>query len=74
MKKDDQRSRTSFLAKFGVLYLYYIDMENRYPIDDKEIHFLKGDGYALIGNPNHPDVSSTDHEYFCIHEKHLTES
>ena len=29
---------------------------------------LKGDGYALIGNPDFPDGSSTDHEYFCIHE------
>ena len=43
-------------------------MEKRYSIDDKEIHFVKGDGYALIGNPDHPDGSSTDHEYFCIHD------
>ena len=68
MKKDDQRSRTCFLAKYGGLSLYDIDTEKRYSIDDKEIHFVKGDGYALIGNPDHPDVSSTDHGYFCIHD------
>ena len=32
------------------------------------MHFVKGEGYALIGNPDFPDGSSTDHEYFCIHE------
>ena len=43
-------------------------MEKRYSINDKEINFVKGDGYALIGNPYHPDGSSTDHEYFFIHD------
>ena len=32
------------------------------------MHFVKGEGYALIGNPDFPDGSSTDHVYFCIHE------
>ena len=68
MKKYDQRSHTCFLAKYGGLSLYDIDTEKRYSIDDKEIHFVKGDRYALIGNPDHPDGSSTYHEYFCIHE------
>ena len=68
MKKDDQRSRTRLLAKYGGLSLYDIDTEKRYYIDDKEIHFVKGDGYALIGNPDHPDGTSTDHKYFCIHD------
>ena len=68
MKKNYQRTRTCFLAKYGGLSLYKIDTEKRYSIDDKEIHFVKGDGYALIGNPDNPDGSSTDHEYFCIHE------
>ena len=68
MKKYYQRSRTHFLAKYGVLYLYDNDVQNRYSIDDKEIHFVKGDGYALIGNPYHPDGTSTDHEYFFIHD------
>ena len=39
MKKDDQRSRTHFLAKYGGLSLYDIDTEKRYSIDDKEINF-----------------------------------
>ena len=68
MNKDDQRYRTCFLAKYGGISLYDIDMEKRYSIDDKEIHVSKGDGYALIGNPDHLDGSSTDHEYFCIHD------
>ena len=68
MKKDDQRYCTHFLANYGGLSLYDIDTEKRYSIDDKEIHFVKGDGYALIGNPDHPDGSSTDHKYFCIHD------
>ena len=52
MKKDDQKYRTRFLAKYGGLSLYYIDTENRYSIDEKEMHFVKGEGYALIGNPD----------------------
>ena len=51
MKKYDQRSCTRFLAKFGGLSLYDIDTEKRYSIYDKEINFVKGYGYDLIGNP-----------------------
>ena len=68
MNKDDQRYRTRFLAKYGGQSLYDIDAEKRYSINDKEIHFVKGEGYALIGNPDFSDGSSTDHEYFCIHD------
>ena len=68
MKKDDQRYCTRFLAKYGGLSLFDIDTENRYSIDEKEMNFVKGEGYALIGNPDFPDGSSTDNEYFCIHE------
>ena len=68
MKKYDQKSRTRFLAKYVGLYIYDIGMEKRYSIDDKEIHFVKGDRYVLIGNPDHPDGTSTDHEYYCIHD------
>ena len=68
MKKDDQRYRTCFLAKYGGISLYDIDTEKKYSIDDKEIHFVKEYRYALIGNPDHPDGSSTDHSYFCIHD------
>ena len=67
MKKDDQRYQTRFSAKYGGLYLYYNDMQKRYSINDKGIYFVKGDGYTLIDNPDLPDGSSTDHEYFCIH-------
>ena len=62
MKKYDQRYCTRFLAKYGGLSLYDIDTAKRYSIDKKEIHFVKVDGYALIGNPDFPDGSSTDHE------------
>ena len=34
----------------------------------KKSTFLKGDGYDLIGNPDHPGVTSTDNEYYCIHD------
>ena len=67
MKKYDQINRTRFLAKYGGLSLYDVDTEKIYYIDDKDIHFVKGDIYALIGNPDYPDWTSTDHEYFCIH-------
>ena len=39
MKKDDQRSCTCFLDKYGGLSLYDIDTKKRYSIDDKEINF-----------------------------------
>ena len=68
MKKNYQITRTRFLEKYGGLSLYYIDFEKRYPIDDEYIHFVKGYGYALIGNPDHPFGTSTDHEYLCIHD------
>ena len=68
MKKNDQRTRTCFLEKYGGIPLYDIYFQKRYYIDDKGIHFVKGDGYALIGNPYHPDGTSTDHEYYCIHD------
>ena len=68
MKKYDHISRTCFLDKYGGLSIYDIDMEKRYSIEDKETHFVKGDGYDLIGHPDHPDGTSTDHEYFCIHD------
>ena len=57
MKKYDQRYRNCFLAKYGGLSIYDIDTENRYSIDEKEMHFLKGEGYALIGKPDFPDGS-----------------
>ena len=60
MKKNDQITCTRFLDKYLGLFLN--------DIDDKGIHFVKGDEYALIGNPDHLDGTSTDHEYFFIRD------
>ena len=68
MKKNDQRNRTRFLEKYGGISLYDIGFGKRYSIDDEDIHFVKGDRYALIGNPYYPYGTSTDHEYSCIHD------
>ena len=56
------------MAKYGGLSLYDIDFGEIYSIDDEDTHFVKGDRYALIGNPDHPSGTSTDNEYFCIHD------
>ena len=40
MKKYDQRSRIRFLSKYGGLYLYDVDIDNRYTIDDEDINFF----------------------------------
>ena len=68
MNKNDQRSCTCFLDKYEGLYIYDIYFGERYYIDYEYIHFVKGYRYALIGNPDHPYGTSTDHEYFCIHD------
>ena len=68
MKKNDQRTSTRLLAKYGRLSLYDIDTEERYSIYDKGIHFVKGDIFALIGKPYHPYGTLIDHEYCCIHD------
>ena len=67
-EKNDQRTHTCFLAKYGGLSLYDIDMKNIYSIEYKGIDFVKGYGYALTWNPDHPDGASTDHKYFCFHD------
>ena len=56
------------MEKYGGLSLYDIDFEKIYPINDEDIHFVKGDEYDLIGNPDNPYGTSTDHEYFFIHD------
>ena len=68
MEKNNQINRTFFLDKYGGLSLYDIGSEKRYSIDDKGIHLVKVYVYDLTSNPDHPDVTSTDHEYFCIHD------
>ena len=55
MKKTDQISRTRFLAKYGGLSLYDIDIKKRYTIDNEDIQFVKKYGNILIDNPDHPD-------------------
>ena len=69
MKKYDQRARTCFLTKYGGLSIYDIYSGKRLSIDDEDIHFVKWDEYASIVNTYHPDGTSTDHEYFCIHDE-----
>ena len=64
--KNYQRTCNCFLDKYIILYLYYVDFEKIYLIDDEEIHFVKGYGYALIGNPENPYGTSTDHKYFSF--------
>ena len=67
-EENDQRTCTRLLAKYGGLSLYGIGFEKIYSIDDEDFHFVKKYGYALIGNPDHPDGTSTDHGYFWIHD------
>ena len=68
MKKNYQRTRTCLLAKYGGLSIYDIDFGKRYSIDDEDIRFVKGYGYALIGNTDHTYGTLTDHEYFFIRD------
>ena len=68
MKKNDQITRTRFLAKYGGVSIYDIDSKKKYPIDDEEINFVKEYGHALIGKLDHTDETSTDNEYFFIHD------
>ena len=56
------------MAKYDGIYLYDIYIDSRYNIDDEDIRFVKKYGYYLIDNPDNPDVTSTDHEYFIIHD------
>ena len=44
-KKNDQRTCTPFLEKYGGLSLYIINVEKIYSIDDDDIQFVMGDGY-----------------------------
>ena len=64
----DQRSRNCFLEKYDGLSLYEIDLNKRYTITNEYISFVKKYVYALIGNPDHPNVTSNNHEYFIIHD------
>ena len=56
------------MEKYGGISLYNFDIENRYKVDDEEICFSKKYGSALIGDPDHPDGTLTDNEYFLIYD------
>ena len=58
----------AFLEKCCGIYLYDIDTDKQYTIGDEEIKFIKKGNYALIGNTDNPDETSTDYEYFLIHD------
>ena len=59
---------TRFLGKYVGIYIYNNDMKKIYIIDYEYTHFVKKYGYALIGNPEHPDGNSSNHECFIIHD------
>ena len=67
INKTDQRSRTNYLGKYVGQSLYDEGMNKRYTIDHENIHFVNKYGYALIGNYDEPDGTSTNQEYFSIH-------
>ena len=67
-KKVTKETRTCFLEKYGGLYHKYIDLYMIYKIDYEEKLFLKKSIYALISKPDHPDVTSTYHEYIPIQD------
>ena len=68
IKNKRQVSKTMFLAKYGSLALYDVDLEKRFIIDHEQLKFDKTDGWALIGLPEKEDGTLSDHEYFCIHD------
>ena len=58
----------SLLGKYVGLYLYHIDIESRYTIDYEDIQFINKYEYSLIGNPENPNGTSSDHKYFLIRD------
>ena len=44
-------------------------MKNTHNIDHEDIHYVKKEGMYLIGIPDEIDNTSTDHEYFSIHDE-----
>ena len=68
IKSKSQLPRTMFLEKDDSLALYDIYMEKRFVIDHEQPQFDKNSGWTLIYNPEKPDGSLLDHEYFCIHD------
>ena len=62
-EKNDQRTRTQLLGKYGGLSIYDIYFEKIYSIDDEDICFVK-----VIGNQYNPDGNSTYHKSFFVHD------
>ena len=56
------------MAKFGGISICGIYLNEIYTIDHEDIHVVNKYGYALIGNPDFPDGTSTYQEYFIIHD------
>ena len=73
VKNKSQLSCTMFLEKYGSLALYYEDLENIFIIDHEKIQFDKYAGWTLIGIPEKPDGTLSDHEYFYIYDFYLIE-
>ena len=67
-KNKSQVSKTMFLAKYGSLALYDVDLGKIFIIDHEQLQFDKTDGWTLIGLPEKEDGTLSDHEYFCIHD------
>ena len=57
-----------FLAKYGSLALYDEDLKKRFIIDHEKLEFDKNLVWNLIGIPEKPDGTFSDHEYFCIYD------
>ena len=68
VKEHDQIFCTSFLEKYCCLSINDIDVERRYSLGDEDIKFIKKYGQDLFDNPDNPDGTLTDHEYFLIHD------
>ena len=60
-------SCTIFLEKYGSLDLYDEDLKKIFIIDHKQLQSDKNSGWTLIGIPDKPDGTLSDHEYLGIH-------
>ena len=52
--------------KCGSLALYDEDLKKIFTIDHKQLEFNKTDGLALIGIPEEPDGTLSDHEHSVL--------
>ena len=55
-----------FLAKYGILVLYYEDLKKIFIIDHKKIQSDKNYGWTLIVILEKPDGNFSDHVYFAF--------